>query len=348
MKDILNLKTISWEDGKVVLLDQRALPHTETYVVCTTHKDVAKAIADMTVRGAPAIGVAGAMGLALGVFHSKQQDKQGFFKEIDEIKENLLKTRPTAVNLKWGLSRVHDALKKNANFEIDKLKSLAVAEAKKIKEEDIACNQKIGENGERLLRTGDTVLTHCNAGALATAGFGTALGVIYTAVNKGKKISVFVDETRPMLQGARLTAWELKRAHIPTTVIADSMAAPLMRQGRVQAVIVGADRIAKNGDVANKVGTYALAVNAHHHKIPFYVAAPISTIDFNCGSGVDIPIEKRSPEEVTHIMGQRVIPAGVAVSNTAFDITPHELVSAIITEAGIIEPPFERKIKELV
>lgn len=339
------------------MIDQRKLPDEEAYVTCSTYEDVADAIKKMVIRGAPAIGVAAAMGVALGGLSIKTDNSDEFCKKIDKICDYLFKTRPTAVNLSWALERMKRVLRENVGavrLPADDLlegepplQKILVEEAQKIYDEDIETNKQIGKNGESLLQNGDRVLTHCNAGALATAGYGTALGVLYTAAEKGKKLSVYANETRPFLQGARLTAWELKKNNIPVTLITDNMAGWIMKKGEISKVIVGADRIAANGDVANKIGTYSVAILANKHNIPFYVAAPVSTIDLNIKTGDDIPIEERSEEEVTHIKGKRIAPAGIKVKNPAFDVTPHNLVTAIITEKGIIEKPFGKNLKRL-
>lgn len=343
-----NLTIVDWRDNKIVLLDQTALPNEEKYVSIATPQELAHAIKTMIVRGAPAIGVAAAMGVALAVATSKAKNTAALSHEVKETCQILFQTRPTAVNLAWGLQRMQDVFEENKNLTLTELKTIMIEAAKKIKDDDIACNRQMGENGHSLLNDGDTVLTHCNAGALCSAGFGTALGVIYAACAHGKKIAVIADETRPVLQGARLTAWELKRHGVPVTVIADNMAASLMKRGRIQKVMVGADRIAANGDVANKIGTYSVAVNAHHHGIPFYVAAPLSTIDVTTKTGDDIPIEERHDEEITHWRGHRQTPEGVAVFNPAFDVTPVGLVTAIITEKGVVAVPNAEKIEKLL
>lgn len=343
-----NLTIVDFCDGRIILLDQTALPNEEKYVFIATPQELAHAIKTLIVRGAPAIGVAAAMGVALAVTISQAKTFSDLFFEVKETCQMLCQTRPTAVNLAWGLRRMQDVLEQNKNQSVTELKTIMIEAAKKIKADDIACNHQIGENGHSLLNDGDTVLTHCNAGALCSAGFGTALGVIYTACAHGKKIAVIADETRPVLQGARLTAWELKKHGVPVTVIADNMAASLMKRGRIQKVIVGADRIAANGDVANKIGTYSVAVNARHHGIPFYVAAPLSTLDSKTKSGDHISIEERHDEEITHWRGYRQTPEGVAVFNPAFDVTPAELVTAIITEKGVVVAPTTEKIQKLL
>lgn len=344
----LHFETVALSEGTVVLLDQRQLPEREAYITCKTHEQVAQAIKNMTVRGAPAIGVTAAMGLALAALNSKAADISAFKEEMRSARETLAKTRPTAVNLNWALNRIQTVIHENEASDLPTLKEAIVREAQRIKEEDIQTNRLIGEHGQKILSNGETVLTHCNAGALATAGYGTALGVIYAAVSAGKTISVIVDETRPMLQGSRLSAWELKRNNVPVTVIADNMAAALMQARQVKKIIVGADRIAANGDTANKIGTYALAIVARHHRVPFYVAAPLATIDTNTKSGRDIPIEERNPEEVTRIGEKQIAPQGVLVKNPAFDVTPAELITGIITEKGILRYPYEEKIANLL
>jgi methylthioribose-1-phosphate isomerase len=341
------IRTIDWEGDHVVMLDQRELPGREIYLRLKTHREVADAITTLAIRGAPAIGVAGAMGVALGALEQEDTSKEVFLHRIAGVAETLVGTRPTAVNLRWAIERMKRVMDRFPDAVVTRLKTELVAEAKRLKDEDIQINHAMGAHGQTLLSNGDTVLTHCNAGALATAGFGTALGVIYAAVNSGKKITVYADETRPVLQGARLTAWELTRAGIPTTVIADNMAASLMAKGRIHKVIVGADRIAANGDVANKIGTYGVAVCARHHGIPFYVAAPLSTVDICCPTGGQIPIEEREAREVAEHGGKRLIPENVSVYNPAFDVTPAALVSAIITEKGVVQSPNEASLRRL-
>ncbi len=331
-------KTIEWKDDRVVMIDQRLLPMEERYRVCKDHLDVAEAIRDMVIRGAPAIGVAAAFGIALGV----QEIEEGadFFEAFEGICRVMASTRPTARNLFWAIERMKAVVESNRDKALKELKAIVREEALRIYREDIEINTAIGRNGEALVKDGANILTHCNAGALATAGYGTAIGVIRAAFEKGKKVHVFVDETRPFLQGARLTAWELKRLGIPFTLITDNMAGHFMQKGMVDLVVVGADRIASNGDTANKIGTYTLAVLAKEHGIPFYVAAPFSTVDMDIEEGSEIPIEERDPSEVTHIMGHPIAPEGIQVRNPAFDVTPNRLISAIITEKGIIRPPF--------
>lgn len=338
----MRVKTIEWKNDQVVMLDQRLLPHKEVNRVCRNYKEVAAAIRQMIIRGAPAIGVAAAMGVALGALNSRAKD---FDQDFDEIVSTLAQTRPTAVNLFWALERMRKVYLENRDCGVETVKRLLKIEAKKIYKEDIAANKEIGKLGAKLLTEAKHVMTHCNAGALATAGYGTALGVIRALKESGKNFEVFVSETRPFLQGARLTAWELKKEKIAATLITDNMAGYLMQMGRVDAVVVGCDRIAANGDVANKIGTYTIAVLARRHGIPFYVAGPISSIDLNCPTGKDIPIEQRDPKEVSHMFGKALAPKGINIFNPAFDVTSQELISAIITERGIIYPPYHRNIK---
>ena len=341
------LPTIEWQDDAVVMIDQRKLPSREAYVRCRTARQVARAIKTMVIRGAPAIGVAAAMGLALGVRRSKAKGSTQLAAEFYKLCELMAATRPTAVNLFWAIERMktsfaHAALAGQSPEEIE---ASLVAEAKQIHDEDISSCRALGAHGAEVVPTNGRVLTHCNAGALATGGYGTALGVIRAAVENGKQVAVFADETRPFLQGARLTAWELLRDGIDTTVITDSMAGPLMRDGRIDVVVVGADRIAANGDVANKIGTYMVAVLANEHDVPFYVAAPVSTIDQSTPTGAQIPIEERSEREVTHVGSMRLAPEGVGIWNPAFDVTPHRLIAGIITEHGICRTPFSQSLK---
>ncbi len=336
------VNTIAWTEEGVVMIDQTRLPRETVYVTCRTYLEVADAIRNMVIRGAPAIGVAAAMGVALGALHSTDLEH-----DIPLICETLARTRPTAVNLFWALDRMKAVYESVRHATPQEIRARLVAEAKKIREEDIAINEAIGRNGAPLIPEGKSVLTHCNAGALATAGFGTALGVIRAAVQKGKKIHVFVDETRPFLQGARLTAWELQRDGIETTLITDNMAGHFLKSGRIGCVIVGADRIAANGDVANKIGTYSVAVLAKENGVPFYVAAPISTLDLTLPSGDHIPIEERAPKEVTHIHGFPIAPEHIHVANPAFDVTPHRYVSAIITERGVARAPYHETLRRL-
>lgn len=341
------IKTLEWTPEGVRFIDQTKLPTEEVYVTCRTYPEVATAIRDMIVRGAPAIGVSGAMGIALGMLQSSAKDEAGLREEFDRIAAAMADTRPTAVNLFWGIERMRRTFEKVAKGPRPQVKAALVREAQQMHREDIAANQSMGRHGAGLMPSSGGVLTHCNAGALATCGYGTALGVVRAAVESGKSIHIFADETRPFLQGARLTAWELHKDGIPTTVIADNMAGALMHQGRIQAALVGADRIAANGDVANKIGTYTVAVLAREHHIPFYVAAPWSTIDMGTPTGEQIPIEQRSPREVTHHGGKQMTPDGVQVENPAFDVTPNQYVTAIITERGVARAPYSESLKDL-
>ncbi|MFH1653415.1 MAG: S-methyl-5-thioribose-1-phosphate isomerase [Pseudomonadota bacterium] len=334
------IKTISWEDNKVVMLDQRALPAKEVYFTYDNYQDVAQAIKDMVIRGAPAIGVAAAMGVALGISKVAVGNFDTYYDRLCQICDVLAQTRPTAVNLFWAIERMKSVAKNNREKVTKEITNLLIKTATDILKEDIEANYTLGKYGQALIKDGSAILTHCNAGALATGGYGTALGVIYAAHDAGKKIRVYADETRPRLQGAKLTAWELKKHGVDVTVITDNMAASLMKAGKIDGCIVGADRIASNGDTANKIGTYGVAVLAKFHNIPFYVAAPWSTVDMNIKSGDEIPIEERSSDEVTTIGAERLTPDAVKVINPAFDVTPHELITAIITERGIAKAPF--------
>ena len=341
------IKTLEWTPEGVRFIDQTKLPTEEVYVTCRTYQEVATAIRDMIVRGAPALGVAAAMGVALGINQSTGKDEQALRRDFEQIAEVIAATRPTAVNLFWGIQRMREKFESLIGRPVDQIKSALVQEAQRMHREDIAANQAMGRYGATLMPSSGGVLTHCNAGALATCGYGTALGVIRAAIEAGKNIHVFADETRPFLQGARLTAWELVKDGIHTTVIADNMAGAMMRQGKIKAVVVGADRIAANGDVANKIGTYSVAVLAKEHGIPFYVAAPWSTVDMNTASGEQIPIEQRSRREITHHGGKQMAPDGVEVENPAFDVTPSRYVTAIVTERGIAKAPYAESLKEL-
>lgn len=333
------IPTVEWKEGAVRLLDQSRLPETVEFLDCRDVEAVAVAIRELKVRGAPAIGVTAAMGVALGAQTIPATDYDVFAKALSTICERLAATRPTAVNLFWAIERMKQKVDALRAEPVASIKAALMKESQAILEEDIALCKAMGQHGANLIQTGQTVLTHCNAGALATAGYGTALGVIRAAWEQGKKIQVIADETRPVLQGARLTAWELMQDKIPVTLITDNMAGSLMRQGKIHLCVVGADRIAANGDVANKIGTYSVAVLAKAHGIPFYVAAPYSTIDLKTKTGADIPIEQRNPLEVTTIHGSHpVAPTGVAVYNPAFDVTPAELISGIITERGVFKP----------
>ena len=337
--------TVEWQDGAVVMLDQRLLPTREIYRTYRDYRAVARAIKDMVVRGAPAIGVAAAMGIALGARQLQKIDNPQEFERLCQV---FAATRPTAVNLFWAIERLRSVYLRACTHGRAKLCEQLESEALKLHDDDIAANRRMGRYGATLIPKGATVLTHCNAGALATAGYGTALGVIRSAWEQGKKISVFVPETRPFLQGARLTAWELTKEGIPATLITDNMVGHFMQKGTIDCVIVGTDRTAANGDVANKIGTYTTAVLAARHHVPFYVAAPTSSIDLACPNGECIPIEERSAREVTHVFGQQIAPTGMHVANPAFDVTPHELVSAIITEKGIVRNPFRQTLPRLV
>ncbi len=332
------VETIQWIGNTVVMIDQTRLPLEEKFVTCRTYQDVATAIRDMIIRGAPAIGVAAAMGVALGVLEGAP---------FEEVCETLAKTRPTAVNLFWAIDRMKRLYASLQGEPREAICRRMVEEAQIVREEDIAICRAIGRNGAVLVPDGKTVLTHCNAGALATAGYGTALGVIRAAVEAGKRVDVFADETRPFLQGARLTVWELQQDNIPATLITDNMAGHFLKSGQIGCVVVGADRIAANGDVANKVGTYSVAVLAKENNVPFYVAAPISTLDLTLPSGDSIPIEQRAPAEVTHVFGKQIAPTGTSVQNPAFDVTPARYVGAIITEHGVARAPYETSLREL-
>lgn len=343
------IPTLEWLPEGVSFLDQTKLPLEETYVLATSYQEVATVIRDMIVRGAMAIGVSGAMGVALGIERSTATTLDALTAEVSDICDHLAATRPTAVNLFWGIGQIRDLYNKLAatNAPISQIKDAVVARAREMYDEDIAACRKLGAFGADLLPKKGTVLTHCNAGALAACGYGSALGVIRAAIEKGHEIDVLADETRPYLQGARLTAWELMKDGIKTTVLCDNMAAHLMSKGRVQAVIVGADRIAANGDTANKIGTYGVAILAKEHGIPFFVAAPWSTIDVNTAHGDLIPIEQRNPREVTHSNGIQMTPDGVDIENPAFDVTPAKYITAIITERGVLRGPFTDSIRDV-
>ena len=338
------VETIEWTPAGVVMIDQRRLPLHEEFVTCRTYGEVAAAIRDMVIRGAPAIGVAAAMGVALGVAGADSGDLDA---QVERICDTLARTRPTAVNLFWAIDRMRKLYGSLRGRPLNEIRERLAVEAQQIRLEDIAINQAIGRNGAELVPDGKTVLTHCNAGALATAGYGTALGVIRAAVEAGKKIDVFADETRPFLQGARLTVWELQQDHIPATLITDNMAGHFLKSGRIGCVVVGADRIAGNGDVANKIGTYSVAVLAKENGVPFYVAAPISTLDLTLESGDQIPIERRPDAEVTHVFGTAVAPEGTPVENPAFDVTPNRYVTAIVTEKGVARAPYTESLRRL-
>jgi len=343
------LPTIEWQPDAVVMIDQRKLPGQEIYVHCKTAVEVARAIKNMVIRGAPAIGVAAAMGIALGMNRSKAQGTKQFAVEFNKLCDLMAGTRPTAVNLFWAIHRMKETFGAavRAGQSVDEVKARLTKEAIAIHDEDVHSCRAMGRFGAELVPANARILTHCNAGALATAGYGTALGVIRAAHEAGKVTQVFADETRPFLQGARLTAWELVRDSIPTTVITESMAGPLMRQGDIDFVVVGADRIAANGDFANKIGTYTVATMAKRHNVPFYVAAPLSTIDLATPNGDAIPIEQRNAREITHVGPIRMTPEGASVWNPCFDVTPHDLVAGIITEKGVARAPFGESLKRL-
>ncbi len=343
----MNFKTIEWKNDKVILIDQRKLPPEEVYLEYEDYKSLADAIKSMVVRGAPAIGVAAAMGVALGALGIDAKSHEEFCEKMEKVCQTLIDARPTAVNLPWAVARMKKVYESKTDVSIEDLKKIIVKEALNIFDEDIVLCKKIGEHGAKLLEDGDVILTHCNAGALATAGQGTALSPIYEAIKQGKKISVFSDETRPFLQGARLTSWELQKNGVEVTLIADVAAASLMRTGLIKKVIVGADRIVSNGDFANKIGTYSVALAAREHKIPFYVAAPFSTIDWQMKNGSEIPIEERPENEVSYFLNQKTAPDGIKIRNPAFDVTPHELVTGIITEKGVATSPIDKNLKAL-
>ena len=338
------IPTIEWADGRIHLIDQTLLPNEFNQIYCDDVESVWEAIKSLRVRGAPAIGIAGALGAVLGIWKSKAINYSDFAAELKKVTDYLATSRPTAVNLFWALERIKQTAEKHQDLEIAQLKGVLLDEAQDIIEEDRARCRAIGQHGLDLIRNGDTILTHCNAGGLATSDYGTALAVMFSAHESGKNISVYADETRPLLQGARLTAWELMQAGIDVTLICDNMAAQVMKEGKIQSVIVGADRIAANGDTANKIGTYNVAILAKAHDIPFYVAAPTSTLDLSLETGDLIPIEQRAAEEVTESFGNRTAPEGVKVYSPAFDVTPAHLVTAIITEKGIAHPPFEESL----
>lgn len=342
----MSIEPIIWSEGRLRLLDQTRLPEEEVWLTTTLHQEVAEAIGALRVRGAPAIGVAAAYGLALAAAGSETSDRQELLTSLRAAAMELATTRPTAVNLSWALKRTLEAAE--AASDVEGMRQAVVCEAQRIQSEDVESNRRLGRLGAELVPGDATILTHCNAGALATAGYGTALGVVRAAVESGKKVRVVATETRPLLQGARLTAWELTRDGIDCTLVVDSAAGALMQRGDIDLVIVGADRVAANGDTANKIGTYTLAVLAREHGVPFYVAAPVSTIDFSLATGERIPIEERSPDEVTAPRGHRFAAQGVAVANPAFDITPHHLIAAIITERAVARPPYAESLRELM
>ena len=338
--------TIEWYEGGVKIIDQSKLPKKLTYLYCTDATSIWQAIRKLQVRGAPAIGVAVAFGVVLGIKGSTTKNYRDFEKDLNEVIDYLATARPTAINLFWALERMKHVAEVNREEGIPELKRILLNEAQKILEEDKEVCRKIGENGQALVENGDTILTHCNAGALATVDYGTALGIIYRAREEGKKVSVYVDESRPLLQGARLTTWELMREGIDVTLICDGMVGRVMEEGRISKVLVGADRVVANGDCANKIGTYNLAVLAHTHQIPFYVACPTSSFDPTLASGDEIPIEERGQDEVIIPYGRRIAPEGVKVYNPAFDVTPAHLITAIITEVGIARPPYEKSLRD--
>jgi methylthioribose-1-phosphate isomerase len=337
-------RPIEWLDGKLRILDQSKLPREQIFADLDNYRDVVLAIKEMRIRGAPAIGVAAAYGIALGASGIETANKDEFLAQLNQVMQAFAASRPTAVNLFQAINRMKQAARGD---DVMKIKNSLVSEAKRIHGEEVTATRQLSQLGAELIKDGFTLFTHCNAGPLATAGYGTALGVIKAAKEQGKKVSVFATETRPLLQGARLTTWELRQEGIPVTLITDSMAGYFMQQGKIDCVIVGADRIAANGDVANKIGTYTLAVLAKESKLPFYVAAPTSTIDLSLSSGDKIPIEERSPEEVTHIQGVPIAPEGIRAANPAFDVTPHSYITAIITEKGIIRAPYTEGLKKI-
>jgi methylthioribose-1-phosphate isomerase len=339
------MRTIEWDDGVVKMIDQRKLPREVVIVELTDYRDVARAIKEMYIRGAPAIGAAAAFGLALCARTSKAKTRAELLADLEEAAGTLLKTRPTAVNLSWGLERMLEKAREAEHTQVEQLVDALVVEAQRIADEDVEINKRMAAHGAELIEDGYNILTHCNTGALATVDYGTALGVIRTAHEQGKRVHVWVDETRPRLQGARLTAWELMRYGIPMTLIADNAAGHLMLSGQVGLVLVGADRVAANGDVANKIGTYKLAVLAQENGIPCYSVCPTSTVDLLLPSGEHITIEERDAAEVTHVYGVGIAPEGVAVYNPAFDVTPHRYITGIVTEEGIVYPPFRSGLR---
>jgi len=343
----MGFKTLEWKKGRLYLLDQTKLPLNETYVGCSTYQEVARAIKNMIVRGAPAIGVAAAFGMVLGMGQVKSRTPAAVKKQLEDVARALVSTRPTAVNLVWAVERMRKYGEQKMAGGIRDIRKEMEEEALRIQEEDLRACREMGRQGQILIPDGGSVLTHCNAGALATTGYGTALGVIRAAREAGKRVHVYVDETRPFLQGSRLTAWELMKDRIPCTLITDNMAGWIMAQGKVHLAITGADRIAANGDAANKIGTYSLALLCRAHRIPLYVAAPISTIDLSTERGDKIPIEQRAPTEINTLLGKRIAPEGVKVYNPAFDVTPHRLISAIITEKGIVQRPYRTNLKRV-
>lgn len=340
------IKTIEWIEEKIRIIDQSKLPQKLEYIYCKDVETLREAISSLKIRGAPVIGIAAAFGVVLGIMDCSAPDYLSFQKEMEKVIDYLARSRPTAVNLFWSLKRMKDCAEKNKDKEIKEIKAILEKEALQIMEEDKRCNRQIGENGVSLIEDGETILTHCNAGALATADYGTALGIIYRAKREGKKVKVYVDETRPLLQGARLTAWELLREGIEVILICDDMAGQVMQEGKIDKVLVGADRVVANGDVANKIGTYTLAVLAKENGIPFYVACPFSSIDLSLSCGKAIPIEQRDSSEITNGLGKRIAPQGVKTYNPAFDVTPARYIKGIITEKGIHEPPYEKSLQK--
>jgi methylthioribose-1-phosphate isomerase len=341
------IKTIEFKDDILYLIDQRKLPTNYEIFECKNYKEVDFAIKDMVVRGAPAIGATAAYGVVLAAKEFIHDDKDTFLKNLDEALEVLYNSRPTAVNLMWAIKRMKNLIEENKDLDVDKIYEKIKKEADIIYNEDIETNKKMAKYGNEIIKEGATILTHCNTGALATVAYGTALGVVREAHYTGKNIFVYADETRPRLQGSKLTAWELVQEGIPAKLIADNVAATLIRDGKIDTILVGADRIANNGDTANKIGTFMLSVVAKAYNVPFYIVAPTTTIDFDMESGDEIEIEERSPKEVTHINGVRIAPEGIDVYNPAFDVTPHENITGIITEKGIIRPPFKENILKL-
>ncbi len=340
------VETLAWHDNRLVLLDQTLLPGEIRKVFCSSPDHVSDAIRKMVVRGAPAIGIAAAYGILLAAHASRATNRAELLKDVEEASRIIGSARPTAVNLFWALDRMKSVLLRNRTDDVSALKDLLLREAHSILDEDRETCRRIGLHGATLIKDGDAVLTHCNAGGLATSGYGTALAAIFVAREQGKRIKVYVDETRPLLQGSRLTAWELIQAEIDTTIICDNMAGAVMKEGKINLVITGADRIARNGDAANKIGTYSLALLAEAHKVPFYVAAPKSSFDMSLASGEEIPIEQRQTSEVTHFAGRQIAPEGVRVYNPAFDVTPNRLIRGIVTEDGIVGPPYEENLKK--
>ena len=340
------MQAISWEHDRLRLMDQTVLPLKTVYITCTTYQQVADAIRNMKVRGAPAIGVAAAYGMALAAGSIQAANRDEFLSKLKEAAGVLIATRPTAVDLAWAVDRIIAVAEAAEDWQ--QLPALIAKTARNMEEEDIAANRRLGRNGAKLLPDKVSILTHCNAGALATAGYGTALGIVRAAREMGKTVSVYADETRPYLQGARLTAFELMEDGFPVTLITDNMAGHVMQTGRVNCVVLGADRIAANGDTANKIGTYSLAVLAHENNIPFYVAAPVSTLDLSLSTGDEIPIEERSPLEVTHVFGQQIAPESIHVYNPAFDVTPAKYITAIVTDKGVAFPPFNQSLPQLI